>query len=182
MRGNLWVMLSYFSLSLDGGHGPILFYNCDQPYYDFTNFVEYKIVLNWRHMLLYIWTLLSNPEVNQDAISKKIMWISLSLASLWVPTPATSICAWVRKDWHIVKDNVLYQALIAKFAQHKWLQECLLSTGDRKFVEHSPFQWQWHWNSIAASMYSYCDIVVYQKTIIITVKDNFNILNVILAS
>ena len=33
----------FFSLFPDSGHGPILFYNRDQPYYDFTNFAEYAL-------------------------------------------------------------------------------------------------------------------------------------------
>ena len=39
-------MLSYFSPSLDSGHGPVRFYNRDQPYYDFTNFAEYELVID----------------------------------------------------------------------------------------------------------------------------------------
>lgn len=36
----------------------------------------------------------------------------------------------LRKDWEIVKDDVMREALLAKFTQHKDLRETLLSTGD----------------------------------------------------
>ena len=43
----------------------------------------------------------------------------------------------LRKDWESVKDNVMYQALQAKFTQHNNLKALLLSTGDAKLIEHT---------------------------------------------
>ena len=43
----------------------------------------------------------------------------------------------LRKDWEIVKDDVMREALLAKFTQHEDLQAILLGTGDAVLVEHT---------------------------------------------
>jgi N-glycosidase YbiA len=43
----------------------------------------------------------------------------------------------LRRDWESVKDNVMRKAVLAKFSQHKELAELLLSTDDKKLVEHT---------------------------------------------
>lgn len=43
----------------------------------------------------------------------------------------------LRKDWEIVKDEVMREALRAKFTQHKDLREVLLGTGGAILVEHT---------------------------------------------
>jgi N-glycosidase YbiA len=43
----------------------------------------------------------------------------------------------LRKDWEKVKDNIMIEALRAKFTQHKDLKEILLGTGDAILVEHT---------------------------------------------
>lgn len=43
----------------------------------------------------------------------------------------------LRADWNEVKDDVMRQAVLAKFTQHAVLRELLLSTGDATLVEHT---------------------------------------------
>jgi hypothetical protein len=43
----------------------------------------------------------------------------------------------LRKDWESVKDNVMRDAVYAKFTQNEDLKEFLLSTGNDKLVEHT---------------------------------------------
>jgi len=43
----------------------------------------------------------------------------------------------LRRDWESVKDQVMREALAAKFEQHPELAELLLSTGDEPLVEHT---------------------------------------------
>ena len=43
----------------------------------------------------------------------------------------------LRKDWETVKDDVMREALRAKFMQHPDLRETLLATGDALLVEHT---------------------------------------------
>jgi N-glycosidase YbiA len=49
----------------------------------------------------------------------------------------------LRKDWEVVKDEIMLDALKAKFTQHKDLKEILLSTGDAKLVEHTANDRYW---------------------------------------
>ena len=43
----------------------------------------------------------------------------------------------MRRDWESVKDQVMLDAVRAKFTQHDDLRETLLATGDAKLVEHT---------------------------------------------
>ena len=43
----------------------------------------------------------------------------------------------LRKDWESSKENVMREALRAKFTQHLDLRALLLSTGDEIIVEHT---------------------------------------------
>jgi ribA/ribD-fused uncharacterized protein len=43
----------------------------------------------------------------------------------------------LRRDWESVKEDIMRQALRAKFTQHPELRELLLATGDAKLVEHT---------------------------------------------
>jgi len=43
----------------------------------------------------------------------------------------------LRKDWEEVKDDVMREALRAKFTQNKELKQILLETGDAELVEHT---------------------------------------------
>jgi ribA/ribD-fused uncharacterized protein len=49
----------------------------------------------------------------------------------------------LREDWEAVKDDVMRQALRAKFTQHPPLRALLLSTGDAELVEHTRNEWYW---------------------------------------
>lgn len=43
----------------------------------------------------------------------------------------------LRDDWEQVKDDIMREAVMAKFTQHKDLKEILISTGDAVLVEHT---------------------------------------------
>lgn len=43
----------------------------------------------------------------------------------------------LRKDWEAVRDQVMREAVRAKFTQHEKLRELLLSTGDAEIIEHT---------------------------------------------
>lgn len=43
----------------------------------------------------------------------------------------------IRSDWEKIKDNIMYEALLAKFKQNKYLLDILISTGDALLVENS---------------------------------------------
>ena len=49
----------------------------------------------------------------------------------------------VRTDWEAVKDDIMREAVRAKFSQHPELRELLLSTGNTKIVEHTKNDSYW---------------------------------------
>jgi ribA/ribD-fused uncharacterized protein len=49
----------------------------------------------------------------------------------------------LRRDWESVKDQVMLEAVRAKFTQHEDLKAILLATGDAKLVEHTTNDSYW---------------------------------------
>ena len=49
----------------------------------------------------------------------------------------------IRADWQDVKDDIMYTGLQAKFKTHNNLKEKLLSTGDKKIVQHTTNDKYW---------------------------------------
>jgi N-glycosidase YbiA len=49
----------------------------------------------------------------------------------------------LRRDWESVKDQIMLEAVRAKFTQHEDLKAILLGTGDTKLVEHTANDSYW---------------------------------------
>ncbi len=49
----------------------------------------------------------------------------------------------IRQNWDHIKDNVMYDALKAKFSQYNRLKELLISTGDKILIEHTENDSYW---------------------------------------
>ena len=49
----------------------------------------------------------------------------------------------LRKDWEEVKDDVMYEAIYAKFTQNSKLNKVLLGTEDKILVEHTTNDFYW---------------------------------------
>lgn len=49
----------------------------------------------------------------------------------------------LRSDWEFVKEDIMRQALRAKFTQHEELRELLLGTGEASLVEHTKNDRYW---------------------------------------
>ncbi|MFQ5568734.1 MAG: NADAR family protein [Rhodothermales bacterium] len=49
----------------------------------------------------------------------------------------------LRPDWDAVKDDVMREAVYAKFTQHAELRDLLLSTGDAVIIEHTANDHYW---------------------------------------
>lgn len=56
---------------------------------------------------------------------------------------AQSIGVTKRPDWDTVKDQVMYEIVLAKFQQHDDLRATLLATGDEIIAETSPYDNYW---------------------------------------
>lgn len=49
----------------------------------------------------------------------------------------------IKKKWDNIKDNVMYEAVLSKFTQHKELKDKLLSSGDAILIEHTENDAYW---------------------------------------
>ncbi|MCG8648967.1 MAG: NADAR family protein [Pirellulales bacterium] len=49
----------------------------------------------------------------------------------------------LRRDWESVKDNIMRDAVMAKFSQHVELRELLLATAEAELVEHTTNDSYW---------------------------------------
>ena len=49
----------------------------------------------------------------------------------------------IQKNWNSKRDNVMLEAVRAKFDQHEELKELLLSTGDAEIIEHTENDAYW---------------------------------------
>ena len=120
----------------DSGHGPIRFYNRDEPFYEFTNFYPAPIDLDGE-----TW-----PTTEHYFQAQKFIGTSYPkvIRNFERPRQAfefsrnPTVSRWRRSDWEDIKISIMRKALLAKFTQHKNLRQMLLRTGDRRLIEHSP--------------------------------------------
>ena len=111
----------------------ILFYRISEPYGEFSNFAPCPVKLKghtWPTTEHYFQAQkFSGTEHEHDIRKTKSPMIAARLGrSRKLP---------LRKDWDSAKDNVMREALRAKFTQHADLRALLLGTGDAILVEHT---------------------------------------------
>ncbi|HMP82120.1 MAG TPA: NADAR family protein [Verrucomicrobiota bacterium] len=117
----------------------ILFYRVSEPYGEFSNFASFPMKLNgrtWPTAEHYFQAQKFAGTEHEHAVRKaKSPMIAAHLGrSRKLP---------LRRDWESVKDNVMRQALRAKFTQHDELRTLLLNTGDAKLIEHTANDSYW---------------------------------------
>ena len=111
----------------------ILFYNAGDAYGFLSNFYRAPIDLDG-----FSW-----PTTEHYFQAQKFADPDQQGAIRAAPSPgAAKELAWssemvCRSDWDAVRDEVMLQALRAKFTQHPDLQAQLLATGDAVLVEHT---------------------------------------------
>ena len=49
----------------------------------------------------------------------------------------------MRSDWEAIKDQVMYQAVLAKFTVNLEIQKVLLDTGEEAIIENAPGDYYW---------------------------------------
>lgn len=49
----------------------------------------------------------------------------------------------IQKNWDNIKDNIMYEAIKAKFSQHPELKQILLETGNAIIIEHTENDHYW---------------------------------------
>jgi ribA/ribD-fused uncharacterized protein len=111
----------------------IKFYRVNDPYGFFSNFAPYPVVLNGK-----TW-----PTTEHYFQAQKFAGTEHEEIIRQEPSPMRAAQMGrernrpLRRDWERVKDDVMFEALQAKFTQHPDLREHLLATGDAELIEHT---------------------------------------------
>jgi len=117
----------------------ILFYEEYRPYGEFSNFASYAILLKGK-----LW-----PTTEHYYQAQKYLDPALEEMIRLAPSPMsakdlTRLPQYPpRADWNSVKDDVMRDALRAKFTQYPHLRQLLLATGDAPLAEHTPNDHYW---------------------------------------
>ncbi len=121
------------------GEEAILFYRTSDPYGEFSNFSKHPIEIDgmvWPTSEHYFQARKYADPVRRDEVrSAKTAMIAAQMGrDQTIP---------IRADWDAVKDDVMREAVLAKFSQHAALRELLLATGIRPIVEHTTNDSYW---------------------------------------
>jgi len=117
----------------------ILFYRGGDAYGEFSNFSPHPIELKgrrWPTAEHYFQAQKFAGTEHEEAIRKLN---SPMIAARMGRSRALPL----RGDWEAVKDDVMREALRAKFTQHPGLKALLLSTGSAELVEHTRNDHYW---------------------------------------
>jgi ribA/ribD-fused uncharacterized protein len=118
---------------------PIKFYHLNKPYGFFSNFAPYEIYLKGK-----VWSTTEHyfqaqkfadtpheEDVRQAKTAREAAEIGRDRRKP------------LRHGWEGVKDDVMREAIYAKFTQHLDLAEQLLATGNRELIEHTQNDRYW---------------------------------------
>ena len=141
--GHRWCQSCYVpSQNNTQGNGDIYFYDKSAPYYEFTNFYVAPITM---FGLIY-------PSVEHFYQASKFdinSQLHYQIRQSSTPSAARDLANLpqnkqrIRPSFWTDQDNIMYQALCSKFAQHVQLRNLLLSTGNRILIEDSPTDYYW---------------------------------------
>ena len=117
----------------------ILFYRVNGPYGEFSNFSPHHFELKGRR-----WPTSEHYfQAQKFAGTDYEEAIRLSEKPFDAAAMGRNRELMLRLDWESVKDDVMREALRAKFTQHPRLQALLLGTGDAELVEHTTNDRYW---------------------------------------
>lgn len=117
----------------------INFYLVNEPYGEFSNFAAFPIEIDGR-----VW-----PTSEHYFQAQKYFGtvheedIRLADSPMKASKMGRDRSRPLRVGWETVKDDVMRKAIRAKFAQHKFLHDLLLSTGKFVLVEHTKNDSYW---------------------------------------
>jgi len=117
----------------------ILFYRVREPYGDFSNFSPHPVELRGR-----VWPTSEHYfQAQKFAGTEHEEAVRSAKSPMIAARMGRSRERPLRSDWETVKDDIMREALRAKFAQHASLRSLLLSTGDADLVEHTTNDRYW---------------------------------------
>ena len=111
----------------------IKFYSVNNSYGEFSNFAPYPIKLKgktWMTSEHYF-------QAQKFAGTPHEKKIRNAQSPMKAAELGRTRKVKIRLDWEKIKDNVMYDAVKAKFSQHKDLMRLLIETDDTKLIEHT---------------------------------------------
>ena len=118
---------------------PLEFYRVNEPYGEFSNFSPHPVQLKGR-----IWpTVEHNFQAQKFAGTEHEEVIRQANSPMIAARLGRARSRPLRPDWETVKEDVMREALRAKFTQHPELRKLLLSTGNRPLIEHTKNDRYW---------------------------------------
>ncbi|MEM7163739.1 MAG: NADAR family protein [Bacteroidota bacterium] len=117
----------------------IRFYSTNQAWGEFSNFAAYPIKLKGK-----VW-----PTSEHFFQAQKFAGTSMEDKVRKAPSPMKAAemgrnrRVKIVKNWDHKRDNVMLEAVRAKFTQHEDLAALLISTGDAKLIEHTENDSYW---------------------------------------
>ena len=117
----------------------IYFYSTKEAYGEFSNFKAYPFELKgktWRTVGHYF-------QAQKFAGTEHEEELRETPSPMVVARKGRSRKRPLRNDWEKVKDQIMREAVYAKFEQHAELEEMLLNTGDNEIVEQTTRDYYW---------------------------------------
>src|SRR2546421_12568985 len=117
----------------------ILFYRVSEPYGEFSNFSPHPVQLSNR-----LWPTSEHYfQAQKFAGTEHEETIRQAKSPMVAARLGRSRAYPLRGDWETVKDDIMREALLAKFTQHPKLKSLLLSTRGAVLVEHTKNDSYW---------------------------------------
>jgi ribA/ribD-fused uncharacterized protein len=117
----------------------IKFYKVNEKYGEFSNFARYPIKINeivWPTSEHYFQAMKFESKTDQNEIRK-------AKTPFEAAKRGRDRKKRLRANWELIKDDVMRQALKAKFTQHDELKNLLINTGEAKLIEHTSNDIYW---------------------------------------
>lgn len=117
----------------------IKFYKPNEPYGELSNFSDHSVEIDgktWPSVEHYFQAQKFKGSEHEEKIRQLNSPMDAKICGKDRSKP-------LRKDWHAVRDEVMREAVYAKFTQHPKLREFLLSTGDSLLIEASNTDSYW---------------------------------------
>lgn len=117
----------------------ILFYRPSDPYGEFSNFTPHPIKLKGK-----VWPTSEHFfQAQKFAGTEHEEAVRLAKSPMVAAHMGRSRERPLRADWEAAKDDIMREALLAKFTQHPTLRSLLLETGEAELVEHTTNDRYW---------------------------------------
>ena len=118
---------------------PLRFYRTHEPFGEFSNFSPHSVQLKG-----LVWPTAEHFfQAQKFAGTEHEEEVRRAASPMIAARLGRTRSRPLRQDWERVKEDVMREALRAKFTQHPALRELLLSTADRHLVEHTKNDHYW---------------------------------------